>query len=246
MHARFVAEAERRKSCRLGCRIVVLCLIATQLSRGADTTSNELWPESDVYVALNQRVRLVFTAKRERDVDFKNLELGADVELSLRQFRLFLIGRLLEQDSTRAKRFTMRLGYHYKRSLSTDPPVNESRPVAEFTHRWVFPGEILMSNRVRGEFRFVSQDFSFRLRDQLKFEKDFEIHGYAITADASGEAFYDASPGKWDRFRFTGGFVFPIGIRLAIEPYYMRQIATRSQPRNLNVVGIALQVHFPK
>src|SRR4051794_40782126 len=110
MHAKFVAGAEWWKSCQLGCRIVILYLIAAQLCCGADTTTNELWPEADVYVALNQRVRLVFTAKRERDVDFKNLELGADVELSLRQFRLFLLGRLLEQDSTRAKRFTMRTG----------------------------------------------------------------------------------------------------------------------------------------
>ena len=94
---------------------------------------------------------------------------------------------MIGQDATRAKRITIRAGYRYKRSLNTEVPVNENRPTAEFTLRWVFPEGVLMSNRARGEFRFVNGAFSWRYRDLLKFEKDFHMRDYAFTAYTSAE-----------------------------------------------------------
>ena len=101
-----------------------------------------------------------------------------------------------------------------------------------------------MSNRARGEFRFVNGAYSWRYRNQMKFDKDFQVRHYALTAYTSAEAFYDSTTNRWDRFRFTGGMLFPIGKRFAVEPYYTRQIATHSQPRNINVLGLTLQLYL--
>jgi len=220
-------------------------MLAAGIARSENTT-NEFWPELDAFFSLSEHLRLIVTAKRERDIDYSNNEFGADIELSVRRFRPFLLGHVIGQDATRAKRITIRAGYRYKRSLNTEVPVNENRPTAEFILRWVFPEGVLMSNRARGEFRFVNGAFSWRYRDLLKFEKDFHMRHYAFTAYTSAEAFYNSSTDRWDRFRFTGGMLFPLGKRLAVEPYYTRQIATHSQPRNINALGLALQLHLLK
>ena len=77
-----------------------------------------------------------------------------------------------------ARRVTLCGGYRYKRSLNTQTPVNKNRPDAEFTNRWVLPADLLMSNRARGELRFVNSKFSWRHRDQLKLEKDFQVRRF--------------------------------------------------------------------
>ena len=100
-------------------------------------------------LTLRENIRIIGSVKRERDVDYSNSEAGVALELSLRRFRPCLLGRLIEQDATRVQRITIRAGYRYKRSLNTGMPVNESRPAAEFTLRWIFPEGILMSNRAR-------------------------------------------------------------------------------------------------
>ena len=212
----------------------------------SENTTTEFWPELDAFFSLSEHLRLIVSAKRERDIDFSNDEFGADLELSVSHFRPFLLGRVIELDATRAKRITIRAGYRYKRSLNTGAPVNENRPTAEFTLRWVFAEGILMSNRARGEFRFVNGAFSWRYRDLLKFEKDFHLRHYELTAYASAEAFYNSATGTWDRFRFSGGMLFPLGKRFAAEPYYTRQIATHSHPRNINALGLTLQLHLLK
>jgi hypothetical protein len=189
-------------------------------------------------------VRFIVSAKKERDVDYSNTEYGGDLEVSVRRFRPLLFRRLLELDATRAKRISIRVGYRYKRSLNTGTPVNENRPTAEFTLRWMFPGDFLMSNRARGEFRFVNGVYSWRYRDLIKFDKEIQVRHYAFTAYTSAEAFYDSGPNQWNRFRFTGGMLFPLGKRFAFEPYYTYQISPHSQPRGLNALGLALQLQL--
>jgi len=209
-----------------------------------ENTENEFWPEASAFFTIAENMRIVVTAKRERDVDFVNNEVGADLEVSVRRFRPFLFGRLVEQDATRAKRTTIRAGYRYKRSLNTGLPVNEHRPSAEFTLRWVFPEGFLMSNRSRAELRFVNSAFSFRYRDLLKFERELRVPNYELTVYASSEVFFDSRTHRWDRFRFTGGIVFPLGKHMAVEPYYTRQVAPHAQPRNINAVGLCVQLYL--
>ena len=209
-----------------------------------ENTTNEFWPEVGAFFTVAENMRIVVTAKRERDVDFVNNEVGADLEISVRRFRPLLFGHLVEQDATRAKRITVRAGYRYKRSLNTGLPVNEHRPTAEFTLRWVFPEGFLMSNRSRGELRFVNGAFSWRYRDLLKFDRELRVGHYDLTAYASTEVFFDSRTSRWDRFRFTGGMVFPLGKHMAVEPYYTRQVAPYARPRNINAVGLVVQFYL--
>jgi hypothetical protein len=195
---------------------------------------------------MREHLRLVVSAKRERDVEFRNTEVGVDLELSLRRFRPVIFPRRLEQDDVRMRRMTVRFGYRFKRSFNTDSPINEHRPAAELTLRWAIPEHVLISNRSRGEFRFVNGEYSWRYRNELKLERDFPIGRYAVTGYASAEPFYNSSANRWDRFRFSGGVVLPIRRYLHIDSYYLRQIVTDAQPRNINAIGLALKLYIPR
>jgi hypothetical protein len=234
-----------KRSCQLAARVAVVCILTAGIARSENTVT-EFWPEVDTFFSLSEHLRFIVSAKKERDVDFSNAEFGTDLELSVSHFRPFLLGRLIELDATRAKRLTVRAGYRYKRSLNTGVPVNENRPTAEFTLRWVFGEGILMSNRARGELRFVNGAFSWRYRDLLKIDKEFHLRHYELTVYASAEAFYNSATSTWDRFRFSGGMLFPLGKRFAAEPYYTRQIATHSNPRNIDAVGLIFQMYLLK
>jgi hypothetical protein len=227
-------------------RPALLCILAFP-AFSQNATTNEFWPEVDVYLPVHSNVRLILSAKKERDTDVRSSEVGANIEWSLHRFPPILGVPWVDQDATRRTLISFRAGYLYKRSYDQTPPVHENRPQVEFTLRWVFLGNVVVSNRARWEFRFVQGSaFSWRYRDQLKFEKDLKLHGYTFTCYIAAEPFYNSAKSSWDRFRFSGGTVLPIVKWLAVEPYYLRQIVTDSQPRYTNALGLVAHVHVGK
>src|SRR5262249_50097525 len=117
-----------------------------------------------------------------------NTELGADIEVSLHRFRPVLRLPWEDFDGTRKTLVSFRAGYRYKRSFDSAPPVHESRPDVECTLRWAFYRDIIVSNRARWEFRFVSSSpFSWRYRNQLKVEKDLNLNGHTFSAYVAAE-----------------------------------------------------------
>jgi len=231
----------------LAFRAALFCLLAAcGLAQEASTT-NEFWPEIDTFLKMSPNLRLIFVAKRERDAELaRNSELSGEIEWSVHRFQPVLTLPWVDQDATRKSMISFRAGHKYKRSFDKTPVVHENRPQAEFTLRWIFAENILVSNRARWEFRFVSgSPFSWRYRDRVQVERDFKLNKYTFTSYINGEPFYSSGTSRWDRFRFSGGAVFPFGRWFALEPFYLRQIDTHSPPRNTNALGLGAQVHWP-
>src|SRR5882762_2363300 len=114
---------------------------------------NELWTELDVYVPVNEKVRLFFLFTITKSEETRNNlegQFGAHV------------------DYTVNKRFVLRVGYRYGFSLTEEDPFKEHLPLVEQTLRQPLPLKILLSDRNREEFRFVNGDFSFRYRNRLR------------------------------------------------------------------------------
>ena len=225
--------------------LLLFCLIVGNAVAEEAASTNEFWPEASVFITAHPNVRVILTTKRERDAEFRNSEVGGTIEWSLHRFRPVIHGPWVDQDATRKTLITAESGYKYKLSFDETPPVHENRPDVAVTLRWVFPEDILVSNRACWEFRFVSgSPFSWRYRDRVEIEKDFKIRRYTFTCYIAAEPFFNSKTGTWDRFRFMGGTVLPLGRRFAIEPYYLRQIVTDGQPRYTNALGLAAKVHI--
>jgi len=241
-------QGRSRRILAPGLRPALLCLLGTTQMFSQDTTStNEFWPEADLFLTVEPNVRLIFLAKRERDTEFRNTEFGGSIEVSLHRFRPALRLPWVNMDATRRTLISVQAGYKYKRSFDKSPPVPENRPDLEFTLRWVFHENILLSNRARWEFRFVSgSPFSWRYRDRLEIDNDFRLHRYTFTGYIAAEPFYDSRTSSWNRFRFSGGTVLPVTKWFAVEAYYLRQIIINAQPRFTNAFGLAAKVHLPR
>jgi len=204
-------------------------------------TRTELWPEVDVYVPVNEKVRLffLFTITRAKETR-ENTEgqFGAHI------------------DYTVNKRLVLRAGYRYGFSLTETDPFKEHRPILEQTYREQLPLSIRLSDRNRQDFRIVNGDFSFRYRNRLMLEREFLLGGRSITPYGSVEVYHDSRFKVWNRNRLGAGVQIQLKKALPLlslltprkqvilDVYYTKQNDSRSQPHHVHAIGTALAIHF--
>ena len=71
-------------------RIAVVCTLAACIARSENIDQELILARNQrLFFSLSEHLRLIVTAKRERDIDYSNNEFGADIELSVRRFRPF-------------------------------------------------------------------------------------------------------------------------------------------------------------
>jgi hypothetical protein len=237
-----------QKSLILVLELFLVLLIGTR-SAGAQqpTTSNQVWPEVDVYINLKPKVRLFLLGTVSRAVEDGEAFNGQAFEAQ--------IGAHI--DYIPNHHVILRTGYRYGTSVGdTDSPYKEHRFLTEQTLRKLLPGDVLLSDRNREDFRFVSGDFSFRYRNRVTIER--EVHLYKkrnITPYVSGELFYDTRYSTWNRNRLAVGVQAALRRgplrkmllhkrQVILDLYFMRQNDSRSDTPHVNALGVALTFYF--
>jgi hypothetical protein len=214
----------------------------------AQESSNEVWPELDTFVNLNEHSRLFLLSSgtRTEEQGYSDGALGVHLDLFASPlFKIRLERTARRADVARNKFLQLRIGYLYSRSSkSSSNQFSEHTPTLEVSPRYYFPKNILITNRVRSDFRFLDGVFTPRLRDRLKLERSLRFGRTAVTPYAHAEAFYDWRYDVWHRFRYTAGAEWELSRRVVIEGYYVRQRDNRSSTRYLNAVGVVLQLYF--
>ena len=228
--------------------VFLLVVISAQLVRAQESsTRNEVWPEIDVYIHLKPKVRLFLLATVSKSVEDGELRNARGFESQ--------IGAHI--DYIPNEHVILRAGYRFGTSLGeTDDPFKEHRLLTEQTLRKLLPGELLLSDRNREDFRFVNGDFSFRYRNRVTVEREFNLFRQrTITPYVSGEIFYDTRYRIWNRNRLTAGVQTSLRrgpIRKLLLPkrqvildlYYTRQNDSRSSMQHVNAIGASLAFHF--
>jgi hypothetical protein len=227
---------------------LLVFLSDTRTIRAQEPTSrDEFWPSIEVYINVKPKVRLYLlgtVSKAVEDGELRNAQgfeaqIGAHIDYIPNPHLIF------------------RTGYRYGTSLGdSDDPFKEHRLITEQTLRKMLPGELLLSDRNREDFRFVDGDFSFRYRNRVTIER--EIHLFkerTITPYASAEIFYDTRHNAWNRHRFAVGFqqslrrgplrkmLLPKS-QVILDLYFMRQNDSRSDIQHVNGIGAALAFYF--
>lgn len=211
------------------------------------TTRNEFWPEIDVYIDVKPKLRLYLLGTVSKSVEDGELRNAKGFESQ--------IGAHI--DYIPNEHVILRTGYRFGTSLGkTDDPFKEHRLITEQTLRKLIPGELLLSDRNREDFRFVNGNFSFRYRNRVTIEREFHLFKQRnITPYVSGEIFYDTRYGVWNRNRLAAGLQTSLRrgpIRKMLQPksqvildlYYMRQNDSRSETQHVNGIGAALAFYF--
>lgn len=231
-----------------GIRTLTLALALAGALGAQDDSPDEkqFWPEVDLYWRTTRHTRILFAAAGNRNRDSVNgkAEVGAHLDVFVPRFNPVFLRRFEHPDDSRTQRITLRFGYWYVRSSESDPPVVEHRFHNDATLRWQLPAEVLLSNRHRFEYRLLPDRFSFRYRNELKLDHDFAIHGVLLTPYVSAEIFLDASIGKFSRWRYSAGVVVSLSRRIALEPYYTRQITKHPELRLTNAAGLTASFYW--
>jgi hypothetical protein len=223
-------------------------MIGTQAVKAQQSdTRNEFWPEIDVYINVKPKVRIYLIgtiSKSVEDGEIRNAQ-GFEAQIGA------------HVDYIPNDHIILRTGYRFGTSVGdADEPFKEHRLLTEQTLRKLLPGDLLLSDRNREDFRFVNGDFSFRYRNRVSIEREVHVFkGRTITPYVSAEIFYDTRTSAWNRNRLAVGFQQSLRrgpLRKMLLPkrqvildlYYMRQNDSRSETQHVNAVGAALAFYF--
>jgi Protein of unknown function (DUF2490) len=227
---------------------LVLCLLLTGqliIPAAAQTTGDELRPELGFYIQQGQllRVELVDSFRGPRSSQDWQGDFAFYVETALKPvFRQELRG---QPDVYRNRYLILRAGYRYQTSLTNANTASENRGILELTSRYMLPWQLVISDRNRGEFRFIQgQPFSTRYRNRLRLERDVHYRFLNCTPYVYDEIFYDTRYDQLTTNLYALGAQFPVGLHLILEPYYLRQNGSHSTPPHINAVGFKLNLYF--
>jgi len=216
------------------------------------TTRDEVWPSIEVYINVKPKVRLYLVGTVSKAIE--------DGELFNAQSYEAQIGAHV--DYIPNEHVILRAGYRYGRAVGDqDDGFREHRILADQILRKLLPADLLLTDRNREEFRFITGDFSFRYRNRVTIEREFQLsdvpllRGRTIAPYVSGEISYDTRFDLWNRNRYAVGVVQslrrgPILRQLLpkrainLDLYLMRQNDSRSTPSHVNALGAGLVFHF--
>jgi uncharacterized protein DUF2490 len=229
---------------RVFCSIAVLAILA--VAAAAQDAPQEFWPEAQLYANLGDtfRLRALVTRTKARESDkFTEGTFEVDIDVGL---KAMLRRKLAANPNTeRGKYLTLRLGYVHVAALGDEVnPSNEHRAIMELTPRYPVGGGFLLSDRSRGEARWINGQYSLRYRNRVRLERDFAIKRFRFTPYATGEVYYDTRYRIWNRNEYSFGYEVPIQRHAIIEFYFMRQNTSRSSTPHVNGFGLVLQWHL--
>ena len=156
---------------------LLLCLLSFDLwiIPAAAQSTDEFRPELGIYIQQGPmiRVELVDSFSGTQSTHDWDGDFAFYVETALKPvFRQELRER---PDVYRDKYLVLRAGYRYETSLTNGHSAPENRGIVELTSRYMLPWQLVISDRNRGEFRFIQgQPFSTRYRNRLRLERDIQ------------------------------------------------------------------------
>ncbi len=209
-------------------------------------TANQVWPELDTYIRLNDRMRIFvqLTGTRLGDQTYGDGNAGAYLDYYALPIVNLPFGQR-KPDAARGKYFFFRAGYNYalQRGGNSDTP-STSTIVGEWTARLPLSAGLLLGDRNRFDLRFTGGDFRPRYRNRVRLERQFDIGKIGFDPYVYGEFFYDFDQGFWNRIDATAGVETQISRRFVVEFYYQRQHNFRSSPEFVNGFGLVFQLYL--
>jgi len=204
-------------------------------SAAAQETAKEVWPEIDVWVQLNPKVKLFFpiSVSKSRQTEYSEGLIGARVDYRFNRY------------------VSARTGYGYLWSISDRGAADqyqEHRPIAELSLH-AYPGaSIVLIDRSRADFRFINGDYSWRYRNRIRIERTFAFKRWPPTRTLNpyvmDELGYDSRYDSFNRNRLTAGVETQFTRTVMLDLNLVRQDDARSSVERLWAFGIALNLTY--
>jgi hypothetical protein len=229
-------------------QFLVICIFTACIwnsPAAGQSASGEFWPELGIYIQQGQLLRIEFVDSFSSNPSTHDWQGNFTVYVQTALKPVFRRELRDQPDVYRNKYLTFRTGYRYRTSLTPGQSSSENRGIIELTSRYLLPWQLVVSDRNRGEFRFIKgQAFSTRYRNRLQLERDIKHGSFVCTPYVYDEIFYDTRYDQWTPNRYAFGIELPVGPHVVLEPYYLRQDGNRSNPPHVNALGFKLNLYF--
>jgi hypothetical protein len=244
------SRTERLGEARVECPTLerlVICFLSVGhwIIPAAAQSTDEIRPELGIYIQQGPvlRVELIDSFRANQSTHDWNGDFAVYVQIALKP--VFHRELRKDPDVFRNKYLTLRAGYRYQTSLTSGRGGSENRGILELTSRYRLPWQLVISDRNRADFRSIKgQPFSMLYRNRLRLERDVR-HGWLnCTPYVYDEIFYDTRYDRWTPNRYVLGAEFPVGQHVVLEPYYLRQDSSRSNPPHINAFGFKLNLYL--
>lgn len=226
---------------------LAVCLLAAGswiIPAAGQGGSGQFWPELGIYVQQGEIFRFAFVDSAASNSSTHSWDGNFTIYLEAALKPVFRRELRDRADVYRNRYLTFRGGYRYRTSL-TSGSTSENRGILDVTTRYPIGWQLTVSDRNRGEFRFIKgQGFSTRYRNRLQLERDIKHGAFACTPYAYDEIFYDTRYNQVTPNRYVFGIQFPIGQRVVLDPYYLAQNGSHSNPPHIHAFGFTLNLYF--
>lgn len=218
---------------------------------GAQESSQEFWPEVDVWWRASPQWRFaVFVPiSRNIDTDYREGNIVLQGDYSWGKHKGFIMPmRLVENDSNQPVKANMlRGGYLSGRSLDDKgESFSENTVFAEYHFRIPYKNRILVSHRFRTDYRWLGSDndFSARFRYRLMLEREFIFKKISFVPYFNAEAYFDTRYTEINRYRFIGGTSVSWSSLFALEGNFTYQRDSRASVENLYALNVILHIYI--
>lgn len=216
----------------------------------AQNASLEFWPETDIWYRLSRQWRLStyipvtkYYESKDRDL---NIYLQADYAWGRTKYSAYR--RMMDENRVEKINAWMgRIGFMEGWSLQDwGESYTEDMLYPEIHRRIPLKGNILMSHRIRTDFRWIGEEpeFSYRFRYRLMLEKEFSPEHSSVVPFVSAEPFWDSRYMVFNRIRLIGGTTVSWSPGIALEGNLTYQYDSRSSVNNVYAINIILHVFF--
>jgi hypothetical protein len=235
---RFVSEFQFSMALRTFWSSFALLAVSCGVMSAQET---QFLPELDVYLKLNENVRLMAQAKNTREGgDPTQLAIGPGLELYTKPLVRLKRITSFDLDDAKSRPLVFSAGYRY---LTGSPSTNRMESAA--TSHFPTKGELLLSDRNRSDLDWSNGKFKWRYRNKFEIEKPLTIGTYHPAPYASVEVYYESQYQKWSTTEVYAGCLFPIKKHFELDPYYEHQNNTGKSPnRQLNGIGLILNIYL--
>lgn len=237
------------KTKKLAC-IALLMWVFTFMNVSAQKTSFEFWPEADVWYKITPGFRLssfaAVTRYLESDTRDFNLTLQADYAFG--NSKRFFFTRTSDQNRAQTLKVWMaRGGYMGGWSLYDNAETyNEAMLFGEVHRRILLKRQVLFSQRIRMDNRWLGQDpkFSYRFRYRAMLEREFLSGKTSTIPFISAEPFWDSRYDLFNRVRVIAGTTISWKSRFALEGNITYQYDSKSSSPNVLAFNAILHLYF--
>jgi uncharacterized protein DUF2490 len=224
--------------------LIVFVCSANKLAAQDSSTQKQIWPELEVYYRINEKFRLYGLVSGTRS----NSEYtDGTASVYIDYFALpWLRGRNDTElgDSSRGYFLWFRAGYSY----SDAPPSDKKKVVniieTETNNNFHLPGDLVMIDRNRFDWRWVNGLFQPIYRPRIKFAKNLKTQYLTLDAYVWTEYFFYLNDNTQNRLRLTLGTEIKVFKNMDFEVYFLHQFQNKQYVAPLNAIGIQLDFYF--